>query len=256
MLSLTLIACCTLIAGLAGFVDAIAGGGGLIVLPCLLLSGLPPHYALSANKFSACLGTASALTSFAASGLVLWPIAFKGLGFSLLGAFLGSSLTLYLSPEKLGIILALLLPVALIVTLWPKAERKTLPENCDIKIWKLSLVCLAIGLYDGFFGPATGSFLIIAFHFILGLGLLKASATAKVLNLASNLASTVTFITAGTMLWLLALPMAIGSICGNLLGTRFAVKRGAEGVRKMLSVSLILLTITLLYKYLGQFFHF
>ena len=248
MLSASLVALMTLAACVAGFVDAIAGGGGLIVLPCLLLAGLPPHYALSANKFSATLGTSIALRTFASQGLVLWRVALLGVPFSLLGAFVGSILTLYIPAEQLSAILVLLLPVALAITLMPKPLRKE-PSSTPVRPWKVALVCLLIGLYDGFFGPGTGSFLILAFHAFLAIDFLHASATAKVLNLASNLASTLTFIVSGTMLWFLAVPMALGSITGNILGSRFAIRKGSEGVRRVLAFSLILLTATMLYKY-------
>ena len=251
MVSFTLICCATLAAGVAGFVDAIAGGGGLIVLPTLLLLDLPPHYALSTNKFSATLGTASALQTFALSGFVLWKMALKGVFFSLGGAFIGSMLTLAIAPDRLSTILTLLLPIAFIISLTPKPFRK-ISTPCSVPNWKLFLICFVIGLYDGFFGPATGTFLIFAFHYFLAVELLQASATAKVLNLASNLASTLTFIGTGTMIWMLALPMAAGSILGNILGSKFAIKKGSESVRHFLSFSLFLLMATLLYKYFGQ----
>ncbi|MBO4369298.1 MAG: TSUP family transporter [Desulfovibrio sp.] len=246
MVSLGLIIFASLAAFIAGFIDAIAGGGGLIVLPCLLLTGLSPYQALSCNKFSACLGTAQALRSFTATGLVRWDIALKGIAFSLIGAAAGSLLALHIEQTLLGKILVALLPFALILTLLPHPHPK---NDAVVSFWKIAPICLAIGLYDGFFGPGTGSFLILAFHWLMGLELLNASATAKTFNLASNLASTLTFISQGTMLWPLALPMAFGSILGNTFGSRLAIKKGNESVRRFLTFSLFLLIISLLIKY-------
>ncbi|MCR5814232.1 MAG: TSUP family transporter [Desulfovibrio sp.] len=231
----------------AGFVDAIAGGGGLITIPALLLSGLPPHQALACNKFSSTLGTASAVGSYAAKKLIRFDLAVQGIAFSLLGAALGSVIALHVSPDLLGKILVGLLPFALIVTIIPIDHSKKQPPS--IKFWKVAAVCLGIGIYDGFFGPGTGSFLICCFHWLLGLELLKASATAKVLNLASNLASAITFVVHGSVLWSIALPMAIASITGNILGSRFAIHKGNKSVQRFLTFSLFLLTLTLVGKY-------
>jgi uncharacterized membrane protein YfcA len=121
-----------LLAGMAaalggGFIDAIAGGGGLVTMPMLLLTGVPPHMALGANKVSACLGTGVALGNFARSRLVLWRVALAGLGFSLLGSWAGSRLTLLLDAALLGKILVALLPVGLCATLLPKKDRSLPP---------------------------------------------------------------------------------------------------------------------------------
>lgn len=244
---MTLILFACLAAFIAGFVDAIAGGGGLIQLPALLMLGLPPHHVLACNKFSATLGTASAVVSYATQRLIRYDLAAQGIIFSLIGAALGSLLALHLDPDLLGKILVGLLPIALIVTLTPIRVQKKEPSS--LNIWKVAAVCVSIGAYDGFFGPGTGSILILCFHWLLGLELLKASATAKVLNLASNLASTITFIIHGSVLWSLAIPMAIASITGNILGSRFAVHGGNIIVQRILTFSLMLLTLTLLGKY-------
>ncbi|MBO4334683.1 MAG: TSUP family transporter [Desulfovibrio sp.] len=244
---MTLILFACLAAFAAGFVDAIAGGGGLITIPALLLSGLPPHQALACNKFSATLGTASAVGSYAAKKLIRFDLALQGIAFSLFGAALGSLLALHVAPDLLGKILVGLLPFALIVTFIP--IDFSVKEPPPLKLWKVASICIGIGAYDGFFGPGTGSFLILAFHWLLGLELLKASATAKVLNLASNLASTITFIVHGSVLWSLAIPMAIASITGNVLGSRFAMHKGNKGVQRFLTFSLLLLTLTLIGKY-------
>ncbi len=236
-----------------GFIDAIAGGGGLVTMPALLLTGVPPHAALGANKFSACLGTCVALGNFARSRLVLWRVALTGLAFALIGSWAGARLALSTEPALLGKILVGLLPVGMCATLMPRKERARAYGEADMhgpRLWLLTpLVCLVIGAYDGFFGPGTGSFLILAFHWILRMGLMEASATSKVLNLASNFAGVVVFMLNGVVLWSLALPMAAACCVGNWLGSRLAIRVGPAAVRRFLMVSLSLLLLTLVWQF-------
>ena len=235
-----------------GFIDSIAGGGGLVTMPALLLSGVPPHMALGCNKVSACLGTCAALGNFARSGLVHWRTALTGIAFSLLGSWAGSHMALLLDAAVLGKVLVALLPVGLCAVLMPQKERGSRPSlpQTGPRFWlPVSLVCLALGVYDGFFGPGTGSFLILAFHWVLRMGLMEASATSKVLNLASNFSGTLVFIVGGVVLWKLALPMAAACILGNWLGSRMAIRIGPAAVRRFLTVSLSLLLVTLAWQY-------
>lgn len=247
-----------LLAGIAaafagGFIDAIAGGGGLVTMPALLLTGVPPHMALGANKFSACLGTCVALGNFARSRLVLWRVALAGLAFSLIGSWAGARLALHVEPALLGKILVGLLPVGMCATLMPRKERAGGLGEVTLhgpRLWLLTpMVCLLIGAYDGFFGPGTGSFLILAFHWILRMGLMEASATSKVLNLASNFAGLMVFMINGVVVWSLALPMAAACCLGNWLGSRLAIRVGPAAVRRFLMVSLSLLLLTLVWQY-------
>lgn len=240
------------VASLAGgFIDAIAGGGGLLTMPALLVCGVPPHIALGTNKVGACMGTTVALYNFAANKLVSWRLVVYGLGFSLAGSWAGSLLAISLPQETLAKILVILLPCAMVVTILP--SRKDQAEKKHITGWKfwlgLPLVCAAIGIYDGFFGPATGSFLILALHWILGLGLVSASGTAKAFNLGSNLSAAVSFILHGAVFWPLALLMAACLMLGNWLGSLMAIRIGPKAVRRFLIVSLALLMVTLIWQY-------
>ncbi len=240
-----------------GFIDAIAGGGGLVTMPALLISGVPPHMALGCNKVSACLGTCTALGNFARSGLVRWRVALAGVAFSLLGSSAGSQMALRLDPAILGKLLVALLPIAMCaVLLPPRGNRRAstraaspFPQHGIRFLLPVTLVCLTIGFYDGFFGPGTGSFLILTFHWVLRMELMEASATAKVLNLASNLSSTLVFIYGGVVLWRLALPMAVACCLGNWLGSRMAIRIGSAAVRRFLTISLSLLLLTLVWQY-------
>ena len=250
-LTLTTAVACGGAALVGGFIDAIAGGGGLLTVPALLLTGVPPHLALGTNKVSSFMGTAVALGTFARSHLVLWRLALAGLAFALLGAWLGSLLALQVSSAVLGKVLVGLLPVGMLLTLAPRREREAAPAALSgPRLWLLTpLVCLAIGVYDGFFGPGTGSFLILALHWVLSIGLMQASATAKVLNLGSNGGAVLAFIWHGSVLWPLAALMTACSMLGNWFGSRTAIRVGAKAVRRFLLVSLGLLLVTLVWRY-------
>ena len=192
-----------------------------------------------------------ALGNFARSNLVLWRVALAGIVFSLVGSWAGSQLALLLDAAVLGKVLVALLPIGMCATLLPKKERKQAPlPHSGPRFWiPVALVCLVMGGYDGFFGPGTGSFLILAFHWILRMGLMQASATSKVLNLASNFAGAVVFILNGVVVWSLALPMAAASCLGNWLGSRMAIRVGPAAVRRFLAISLSLLLVTLVWQY-------
>ena len=235
---------------LAGFIDSIAGGGGLLLLPSLLLAGIPPQIALGTNKFASSIGTSAALINFILKKKVVWKIAASGIIFSLIGSLIGTKTILFFNNETVGRIIIFLLPLAMLITLIPLKERATgnEPSGFDLII-KIPFICLLIGFYDGFFGPGTGSFLIIAFYMFIGLGLVKSSATAKVFNLASNIGALVVFILGGKVIYLLGIPLAIANIAGNYLGSNLAVKKGAKAVKFFLLLSLTILMISLIWKY-------
>lgn len=247
---LTFAICCA--AALAGgFIDAISGGGGLLTIPALLLTGVPPHFALGTNKVSACLGTTIALINFSANHLVKWRLVACGIGFSLAGSWIGSLIAMHIESGALGKILIFLLPLGMVVTLIPnKKGAEAEKEVTGARFWlALPLICLLIGAYDGFFGPGTGSFLILALHWILGMGLVRASATAKAFNLGSNVSGAVSFIWHGVVMWPLALSMGACFMAGNWAGSSLAIKVGARAVRRFLVLSLFLLLATLVWEY-------
>jgi len=235
---------------LAGFVDSIAGGGGLLLLPSLLLAGIPPQVALGTNKFASSIGTGAALINFILKKKVVWKIAASGIAFSLLGSLIGTKTILLFKNETAGRIIIFLLPFAMLITLIPQKERATgnEPSGFDLTI-KIPAICLLIGFYDGFFGPGTGSFLIIAFYIFIGLGLVQSSATAKVFNLASNLGALAIFVLGDKVLFILGIPLAAANILGNYLGSSLAVKKGANTVKFFLLLSLSILMISLIWKY-------
>ncbi len=234
----------------AGFVDAIAGGGGLITVPSLLLLNIPPHFALGTNKFASSLGTLTATWTFFRNKLITLHLVPYGFISSFLGGVLGSWLALQMESEMLGKVMAVLLPIGLVFSLF---SGRSLRDNTDIPMNKQKImVCIigmVIGIYDGFFGPGTGSFFILGLHMFLGLGLVHASGTTKVFNLASNVGALAAFASGGVVLYTLAIPCAIGSIIGNQLGARLAIKIGVKMVRYCLYAALSLLFGTLIYRY-------
>lgn len=245
---------CGLAALGGGVIDAIAGGGGLLTVPALLVAGVPPHVALGTNKVSACMGTTVALINFARGRLVLWRLAALGVGFSIIGSWLGALATLMIDSTALGKIIVFLLPLGMVGALLPQKNReKQIDPDKGPRFWlALPLVCLALGFYDGFFGPGTGSFLILALHWVLGISLLAASGTAKAFNLGSNVSGVVSFIWHGVVNWPIALLMAACFMAGNWLGSSLAMKIGAKAVRRILVLSLLILLLTLVWRYFLQ----
>ncbi|NVJ23300.1 MULTISPECIES: TSUP family transporter [Myxococcus] len=232
----------------AGLVDAIAGGGGLITLPALLTVGLPPHIALGTNKGQSVFGSFAALVRFSRAGLVDWKLARVTFPFGLGGAFAGAALVLLVKPEVLKpLVLVLLIAVAAFLAFrrpaasGEKAEPSPRPRALAIG----ALIALAVGTYDGFFGPGTGTFLIVGFNTLLGHGLARASADAKVVNFASNLASVALFALKGVVLWKVALPMAAAQFTGAWLGAHLAVKGGDTLVRKVVLAVVLALVLKL-----------
>jgi uncharacterized membrane protein YfcA len=221
-----------LAAAFAGLIDAIAGGGGVITLPALLAAGLPPHLALGTNKGQAVVGSLFSLLRYRRAGLVHAGRARVALPCGLLGALLGVALVLKVPPETLRPLVLVLLPLAAAaVVLGPRIRgRDDAPEPRQAQLLTAA-IALCIGAYDGFFGPGTGTFLIAAFVLLLREPALRASADAKVVNFASNLASVVLFARAGVVVWAVALPMALGQLAGAWAGTHLVLRGGERVVR-------------------------
>ena len=241
------------IAGLAaGFIDSVAGGGGLIGLPALLAAGVPPHVALGTNKFQSTLGTTCALINFTRKAKVIWKIAVVGIPFSLIGSVLGARTALIVDSGSLAKIMIILLPPVTAFIFFSKKIFKAVPRPSVSRsnlFIVTPIVCLTIGIYDGFFGPGTGTFLILALVLFSRIALINATATAKTFNLASNCGAFVTFIVSGHVYFPYAITMAAFNITGNIIGSQFAIKRGQDFIRKILAVSLTLLFIYLAWKY-------
>lgn len=221
----------TVTALLAGTVDAIAGGGGLITLPALLAAGLPPHLALGTNKGQSVWGSGAALVAFWRAGKVdrdrAWWTFLLGLG----GSLGGAQLVLWIAPATLRPIVIGMLIGAAMLLLIKKPQRDEDSEHG--RPWIVAALALVIGCYDGFFGPGTGTFLIVGFVALCGMSMVRATANAKVVNFASNIAALGAFANAGTVVWRVALPMAAGQLVGGVIGARLAMKGGAKLIRVM-----------------------
>jgi uncharacterized protein len=230
ILAPTTVALLALVSFVAGLVDAIAGGGGLLTVPALLAAGLPPHLALGTNKGQAVFGAVSSCGSFWVRGAVDRPRAPVAFSAGFVGSLGGAALLFLLSPERLRPIVLVLLVVAAAVVGLRRTTHATEPWAKRPQL-ALVLLALAVGAYDGFFGPGTGSILIVGNALLFGDNLTRASGNAKVVNLASNVAAVLLFSIRGTILWKVALPMAAANTLGAFLGARLAVKRGDGFVR-------------------------
>jgi uncharacterized membrane protein YfcA len=230
----------------AGFVDAIAGGGGLVTVPALLVAGLPPHLALGTNKGGSVFGSFAAMVRYGRGGLLDRRRAAAGFLAGLAGAFAGARLVLLVSPEVLRPVVLVLLPAAAaFVLLRPRPEGGSAPAAGE-RVPAVAGIALGVGAYDGFFGPGTGTFLILAFAGVLGMTATRASAEAKVVNFASNLASVAVFAVRGTVVWEIALPMAACQFAGGLLGAHLALRVGDRIVRAFVAVVVLALVAALL----------
>ncbi len=216
----------------AGLVDAIAGGGGLVTVPTLLAAGLPPHVALATNKAQSVWGSSAALLAFGRRGLVDRRRALPTLAAAFAGALLGAKLVLLLPQAKLrGVMLVLLVAAAgLAFVKKPSSASGTRLARARPTVAAL-LVALPIGFYDGFFGPGTGTFFLLAYAHVWGDDLLAASGNAKAGNFASNLAAFCLFAASGAVRWELAWPMALAAGLGAAVGARLAHRLGAGLVR-------------------------
>lgn len=231
---------------LAGFIDSIAGGGGLIAIPAMLIMGIPPLEALGTNKLSAQFGAASATLSYARAGHVQlsqqYPMALMAVGGGAFGALVAS----LVPPDALKIAMPfMLMLIGLYFTFKPHLNDTDRMARLRPLVFGLTIVPL-IGFYDGIFGPGTGSFFMLAFVTLAGFGLLKATAHTKLLNLGSNFGAFLVFVASGAVLWKLGIIMAIGQIIGAQAGSRLAMKNGARLIRPLLILSCFAMAIRLL----------
>jgi uncharacterized membrane protein YfcA len=223
------IALLALAALFAGTVDAIAGGGGLVTVPALLAAGLPSHLALGTNKAQSVWGSCAALVAFWRAGRVDRKQALFAFPLGFIGSLTGATVVLAIDKDALQpIVIAMLCGAAVLLLI----KKPTRDEDTGSRNWPIAAVlALAIGAYDGFFGPGTGTFLIVGFVALCGRSLVHASADAKVVNFASNLAAVSVFAKHGVIVWEVALPMAVGQLTGGIIGARLAMKGGSRVVR-------------------------
>jgi uncharacterized membrane protein YfcA len=231
----------------AGFVDSIAGGGGLITIPVLMNLGIDPKVALGTNKLQATFGSGSASWHYAAAKTVELKDCRRGFAFTLLGAALGTLAVQQLDPSFLKrFVPALLTVVAVYVLLQPQLGEKDLHPRMG-RAWFDVTFGLLIGFYDGFFGPGTGTFWAMAFVLGVGFNLTKATGYTKVMNFASNLSSLIFFLLAGQVLFVSGLTMGLGQLLGARIGSRMVVARGTRFIRTIFISVVLIMTGKLLY---------
>ena len=235
---------------MAAAVDAIAGGGGLISLPALLMVGVPPHLALGTNKFAASMASLNSSITFARSGKVNFSLVKWQIPFTLIGAFLGAWAVLSVSSAFLNkAVLVLILIVGIYTLLHKNLGMENQYKGLDFP--KIVIGCLfafALGFYDGFFGPGTGSFLIFSFIALYGFDFVVASANSKVLNFTSNIASLLLFAWHGKIDFFYGIPMALFMILGSYVGTKLAIRRGAQLVKPIFIIMSLLVAAKLIYQ--------
>ncbi|TDT50813.1 TSUP family transporter [Fonticella tunisiensis] len=222
----------------ASFVDSIAGGGGLISLPAFLIAGVQPHFALGTNKFSA---TASAFTSsikYAASGKVNFKLLRYLIPFTLLGAVLGVNTVLKIDQKFLNTTVFIMILAVSIYTFFSKSmgREDKFKGLTGKNVFFGMLLAFALGFYDGFFGPGTGSFIMFGLISIYGFDFVQAGGNAKVLNFISNITSLILFAIQGKIDYVLGLPVMIFMILGARIGTKMALKEGVRLVKPIFVV--------------------
>ena len=238
----------TATAVVTGFIDAIAGGGGLIMMPALLFAGVPPINALATNKLQSVFGTSVALRNYGRSGLVEWRPNRLSVALVFVGATVGALAVQAINTHLLNLIIPfLLIAVALYVLVSPRMSDDDAHHRVSAAGY--APVAAAIGLYDGFFGPGTGTFFTTSLVGLRGYGLTKATALTKLFNFTSNVASVLLFALGGKMLWLLGLSMAAGAMLGGYIGSHTAMRFGARVIRPLLVVISLGLTARLLWSY-------
>ena len=231
---------------LAGFVDSIAGGGGLITVPALLLAGFTPVEALGTNKIQGLFGSASATIAYASKGLVDLRKQLPAAVMAALGGLAGAALATVIPGEWLRAALpALLVAIALYFAFKPNMDDIDRAQRITPFVFGLTLVPL-IGFYDGVFGPGTGSFFMLAFVALAGYGVLKATAHTKLLNFSSNLGAFALFAYAGAVSWQIGLLMGVAQFIGARVGAGLAMKKGARLIKPLLVITCVALAIRLL----------
>lgn len=218
---------------LAAFIDAIAGGGGLISLPAYLIAGFPPHIALGTNKFASSWGTFFATFRFAKEGKIDFNLVKYMIPLSFVGSVLGVRTVLLIDQSFLApLVIFLILIVGIYTTFSKKLGKQNEFQNTTpLSITKGMILAFVLGFYDGFFGPGAGTFIIFGLMYIFKFDFVHANGNAKVLNLTSNVAALITFAISGKIAYIIGIPIALAMIVGGQLGAKMAIKNGYKLIR-------------------------
>ncbi|MEW2382150.1 TSUP family transporter [Micromonospora sp. NPDC047707] len=234
------------VAAMAGWVDAVVGGGGLLLLPALLVGvpGMPVATALGTNKLAAVAGTATAAVTYARRTKLDWAVAGPAAGLAVLCAGVGAALAGAVPASAYRpVVLAVLVAVAVFVVARPRLGVVAQPHRRTRARMVVAVAVAGVGiaLYDGLVGPGTGTFLVLAFTALVGADFVHGSAMAKIVNAGTNLGALVVFAATGHVWWLLGAAMAVCNIAGAVLGARMALRRGSGFVRGVLLVVVLAL---------------
>ncbi len=236
------------VAMIAAWVDVIAGGGGLLTLPVLILAGLPPAAALATNKLQGSAGTLTASIYFIRQGTVNLKAIKWLIIATFIGSVTGSWLILQINPDQLMIYLPILLILMGLYFLFsPNIGDKDRKEKLTLTAFAL-LICPLLGFYDGFFGPGTGSFMALAIVLLLGYNLTKATAHSKILNFTSNIASLLYFIVFGDIYWAIGAVMIAGQTIGATIGAKMVLTKGASLIRPVVVAVCFLMSLNILFR--------
>ncbi len=228
---------------IAGFVDAIAGGGGLISLPAYLIAGIPVHMAIGTNKLSSCMGTTLATIRYGRKGFIPLKLAPFAVVCALAGSTIGAELALLIDDGVFKIVMLFILPLTAAYVFFGKgvSERENAGSLSFVKTVLITVaVAFFIGMYDGFYGPGTGTFMILFLVGAAKLRLSEANGLSKVMNLSTNIAALTVYLMNGKVIYPLGLTAGAFCILGNYLGTRLFTKHGAKSAKPII---LIVLTI-------------
>ena len=238
-----------IIAAAAGWVDTLAGGGGLITVPALLLTGMPPPMAIATNKLQGSMGTLVASIYFVRTKFVNLNEMKGMITLTFIGSVLGSWLLLRIDASQLVLFLPFfLMAMGLYVLLSPNFNDEQTKQKLSMLCFIL-VICPILGFYDGFFGPGTGSLMALAFVSVLGYGLSKGTAQAKILNLTSNIAALLYFILFGEVAWVMGGVMAAGQLLGSSIGARMVMGRGAKLIKPVVVMVCFVMSISILIKH-------
>lgn len=236
---------------LAAFIDSVVGGGGLIALPALLFTGLPPAAAVATNKLAGTIGSLTSTVMFYRSGKLDLKSVYKLFPLTFIGSMIGAWTVHLMNPEVLKPLMLAMLAAVAIYTIFKKdwGTISSIKRLSAKRQFLFVLIIFAIGFYDGFIGPGTGSFLIFAF-LMIGFDFLKAAGNAKFLNFGSNIAALLMFMILGQVNYAYGIPMGIAQLAGAICGSRFAIKQGSSYVRALFITVTFLLLAKNTYDYL------
>ena len=237
---------------IAGFIDAIAGGGGLISLPAYMIAGLPVHNSVATNKLSSCMGTTVATAKYAKSGFIPWKLALFCVPCAFVGSSIGANIALMLDDGIFKIVMLIILPLT---ALYVCTRKEFTPSGKSYSEKVTTLISMAaailIGVYDGFYGPGTGTFLILLLTGVARLKLDKANGLTKAINFSTNLAALVVYIIDGKAMYLLGIVAGCFGILGNYLGAKRFEKGGLSLVKPVMILVITIFFIKVLLEILG-----